>query len=273
MQPMLETLESREAPASVSLHGGPVLASAQVVNINATPTNDQAAQLAPRLYNAALSQYGAGIAGLEASYQAPPIAGSAITNVQVTAALNAFIGKHPPKTGQEIYVWYLSPGQYLADAQVGGWHSWTTTNGMTVGVAVVYGQNTFSELHEIVEAATDLRPGTGWFGANTSQEIGDLGGFATWNGYEVATIVNRDGSLAALPPESSAGQAQPAPAPAPSPSPVPVPVPVPVVAINPLVQWEETMAKAFWAEVAAFEQALLTWEHMLQAVYSRSALG
>jgi hypothetical protein len=256
MQPRLEELESREAPATVTYHGGPVLANAQIVNINATPANDQAAQLAPQLYNAALSQYGAGIAGLEASYQAPPIAGTAITNTQVMAALNAFIGTHPPKTGQEIYIWYLSPGQYLADAQVGGWHTSTTASGATIGVAVVYGQNTFSELHEITEAATDLRPGTGWFGANSSQEIADLGGIATWNGLEVATIVNRDGSLAALPGQSSTSttSAQPQPA-----------------AVDPLVQWDENFINAFWAEVAAIEQAVLAWEQALMAAYFRTA--
>ena len=260
MQPMLETLESREAPASVSYHGGPVLTSAQIVNINSTPTIDQAAQLAPRLYNAALSQYGAGIAGLEASYQAPSIAGSAITNAQVTDALNAFIAAHPPKTGQEIYVWYLSPGQYLSDAQVGGWHTSTTANGATVGMAVVYGQSTFSELHEIVEAATDLIPGTGWFAANPSQEIADLGGLATWNGYEVATIVNRDGSLAALP---SAGGTPSTPAQQQTPA-------------NPLMQWVQAWQAAidaFWAEVAAVEQALLTWEQALLSASFRSAQG
>jgi hypothetical protein len=260
MQPMLEALESREAPASLSFHGGPVLTSAQIVNINGTPTNDQAAQLAPQLYNAALSQYGAGIAGLEASYQAPHIAGSAITNTQVTAALNAFIGAHPPKTGQEIYVWYLSPGQYLSDALVGGWHTSTTANGATVGMAVVYAQNTFVELHEIVEAATDLRPSTGWFAANPSQEIADLGGVATWNGYEVATIVNRDGSLAALPPAGGTPSTQAQPQ-TPANSPLPW-----------FQAWQAAI-NAFWAELAAVEQALLTWEQALVAAYSRSAQG
>ncbi len=262
MQPMLEMLESREAPATIGYHGGPVLSSAQIININGTPTNDQAAQIAPQLYNAALSQYGAGIAGLKASYHVPPITGSGISNAQVTAALNAFVAAHPPKTGQEIYVWYLSPGQYLSDAQVGGWHTSTTVNGMTVGIAVVYGQNTFSELHEIVEAATDLRPGTGWFAANSSQEIADLGGIATWNGYEVATIVNRDGSLAALPPaggtQSTQTQQQTQ------------------ANANPLTQWTaawQAAINAFWAEVAAVERAILTWEQALMATYARSAQG
>lgn len=260
MKPMLEMLESREAPATVSFHGGPVLTNAQIININATPTIDQAAQLAPQLYNAALSQYGAGIAGLKASYQTTPIAGTAITNAQVMAALTAFVTTHPPKTGQEIYLWYLSPSQYLADAQVGGWHTSMTVNGRTVGVAVVYGQNTFSELHEIVEAATDLQPGTGWFGASSSQEIADLGGIATWNGYEVATIVNRDGSLAPLP---SAGGTPSTPAPQPQPAPA-----------NPLTQWAQAWQaamNAFWAEVAAFERAMLMWEQALLASYHRSA--
>jgi hypothetical protein len=260
MKPMLEALEPREAPATLSYHGGPVLTSAQIININGTPANDQAARLAPQLYNAALSQYGAGIAGLKASYQAPPIAGSAISNAQVTAALNAFIAAHPPATGQELYVWYLSPGQYFSDAQVGGWHTWTTANGMTVGVAVVYGQNTFSELHEIVEAATDLCPGTGWFAANPSQEIADLGGIATWNGYEVATVVNRDGSLAALPP-TGATQSTPAQQRTQASSPLPW-----------VAQWQAAI-DTFWAEVAAVEKALLTWEQALLAAYSRSAQG
>lgn len=254
IKPILEVLEDRTVPTDVvTFHGGSVLTSAQVININAAPADDAVTQLAPKLYNAGLQQYGAGIAGLAASFSAPPISGGGVSNAQVFTALSAFIAAHPPTTGQELYVWYLSPGQELTDANVRGWHSTLTVNGQTAIVAVVTDQSTYVGTHEILEAVTDPVLGTGWFAGDSFHEIGDIGSWMMWGGYSVCVPANRDGTLFALPP-----------------SPTPQPVPQPVPPLNPLVAWEqawEAEVDALWADVRAMEQALLNWELALLAPY------
>jgi hypothetical protein len=242
MKPILEVLEDRTAPADlVTFHGGPqgVLSNAQIVNINAAPENDQAAQFSPQLYNGVLGQYGAGIAGLQASYTAPPIRGTAITDAQVSAALSAFIKQHPPITGQEIYIWYLSPSQYLADGS-GGWHGGD--------MAVVAEQSTYVETHEILEAVTDYQSGQGWYGPQGPDggEIGDLGGAQMWRGLQVCVPVNCDGTLAVLPPDATE-----------------VPSAQPQVPANPLMQWfvNHVQAAEEWlSEMVEVEVGLWRWE-------------
>jgi hypothetical protein len=251
----LEALESRELLSGVTSHGGPngVLPAAHIININAAPVNDTTAAQSPAIYNPGLQQYGAGIAGLAASYTAAHIPGSIITTDQIFASLTTFVNAHPPTTGQELYIWYLEPGQSLTSLGSAGWHSAIWYNSKPVAVAVVAGQYTYTETHEIVEAATDFVPGKGWFGVDGSHEIADSGFSTEINGIQVADPDNIDGSLMTL------GGRTPV-----KPQPPPPPVPTPLQQL--LAPWN-ALVTAFWARVAAYErlfftleQTILTWE-------------
>jgi hypothetical protein len=202
MIPHLEPLEARLSPTAITNHGGPVLANPQVNDVFvslAMPPMDQLAQVLTTQYAAILAPYGVGEGALHSSITVPNPGPLSNAGVQQMLAAEITAGVLPAPDGNQLYMLYLP--QQVTDGwaqQDSGYHSAFTWNGLWVPYAVIPAQpnESIPASHEFAETVTDPIVGTGWFGANTGEEICDLYNWQTFHldGFPVTIVAAPDGT-------------------------------------------------------------------------------
>ncbi len=180
MIPHLEPLEARLVPAEITNHGGPVLAHPQVNDVFvgwALPPMDQLAQVLTTQYAAILAPYGVGEGAWHSSITVPDPRPLSDTQVRQMLVTQIAAGMLPAPDGNELYMVYLP--QQVTDAwaaNASAYHSAFPYHGVWVPYAVIPTQanESIPASHEFAETVTDPIVGTGWFGANTGQEVADI---------------------------------------------------------------------------------------------------
>jgi hypothetical protein len=202
MIPHLEPLEARLVPTEMTKHGGPVLAHPQVNDVFvglALPPMDQLAQVLTTQYAAILAPYGVGAGGLHSSITVPDPGPLSNAAVQRLLATEIAAGLLPVPDGNQLYMVYVP--QQVTDAwaqQYAAYHSAFTYHGVWVPYAVVPAQpnESIPASHEFAETVTDPVVGTGWFGANTGEEIADVYNWQAFHldGFPVTILAAPDGT-------------------------------------------------------------------------------
>lgn len=202
MIPHLEPLEARVVPTTLTNHGGPVLAHPQVNDVFvgwAVPPMDQLAQVMTTQYAAILAPYGVGEGGWHSSITVPDSGPISDAQVRQLLATQIVAGMVPAPDGDQLYMVYLP--QQVTDAwavNASAYHSAFMDNGVWVPYAVIPAQpnESIPASHEFAEMATDPIVGTGWFGADTEQEVADLYNWQAFHlaGFPVTILASPDGT-------------------------------------------------------------------------------
>jgi hypothetical protein len=206
MIPRLEQLEARLTPTTLASHGGPIIATPHVFDVflqSSQPAMNQLAQILVGPYAQMLSPYGIHPGSFSGSatfkFSSAVVHDADIRNLLQT---NILSGKLPAPGPSQVYMVYLAPGQSFGDSWLAGnagYHSEFTIKGKWVYYAVVLAQNNQSvpASHEFAETLTDPIVGTGWFGANITQEEGDLENWNYFNldGFNVTLVTLPNGQV------------------------------------------------------------------------------
>lgn len=207
-KPKVERLEPRDCPTTISNHGGPIIANPEVSAVfvgsavSEQPTIDNLTRvLASTAYAGILPTYGVGpgVLAHSVSLANPGPINNAQLQALLTVQLDAGAFGQPDAN---TLVMVMLPAQ-VTDSwaqNASGFHSafWDAHYGMWIPYGVVFVQpnETIPWSHEFAEAVTDPDAATGWFGANTGQEIGDVYNWQAFffDGFRVTILAGADGS-------------------------------------------------------------------------------